>query len=96
MTHFEIGSNFQALTERHKHLKRLMQRFTRQRINEFLLILREKFNFRQSNRNNTCPVKVEDIVILRNVSKPRASWKLVTLVEEIVPGRGGMIGAAIV
>ena len=93
--HFEIVSTFQALTKRHKYLKGLMQQITKQWRNEYLLNLRENTNCKQSKRKNTSPVKIGDVVILKNDSKPRAFWKLAT-VEELVPGKDGMIRAAIV
>ena len=93
--HFEIVSTFQALTKRHKYLKGLMQQITKQWRNEYLLNLRENTNCKQSKRKNTSPVKIGDVVILKNDSKPGAFWKLAT-VEELVPGKDGMIRAAIV
>ena len=92
--HFEIISTHNTLTRRQQHHKRLLEQFAKQWRHEYLLSLRERPTTKSAN-GNPAPVRVGDIVILKNDSTSRAFWKLAK-VEELLPGNDGKIIAAIV
>ena len=92
--HFEIICTHNTLSRRKQHHKRLLEQFAKQWKHEYLLSLRERPTTKSAN-GNPAPVRVGDIVILKNDSTSRAFWKLAK-VEELLPGNDGKIIAAIV
>ena len=92
--HSEIINTQNTLTRRQQHHKRLLEQFAKQWRHENLLSLRKRPTTKSAN-GNPAPVRVGDIVILKNESTSKAFWKLAK-VEELLPGNDGKIRAAIV
>ena len=92
--HFEIICTHNTLSRRKQHHKWLLEQFAKQWKHEYLLSLRERPTTKSAN-GNPAPVRVGDIVILKNDSTSRAFWKLAK-VEELLAGNDGKIIAAIV
>ena len=90
--HFEIISTNSSLTKRAKHHRHLLQQFTNQWKKTYLLSLRERHTQITRNRKGA-EIAVGDVLILRNDSTPWMFWKL-TLVEELLPDRDGIVRAA--
>jgi hypothetical protein len=92
--HYEIVSTYKSLTRKAKHHRNLLERFTKQWRNEYLLALRERASIKtRGNRNPD--IAVGDIVIIRNDQTKRNFWKLAK-VEELLCGEDGVARAAIV
>ena len=92
--HFEVVSTNASLTRRAKHHRHLLRQFTVQWRKTYLLNLRE--NHAAKSRSRCGPeVAVGDVVILKGDSTNRMFWKLAK-VEELLPGRDGLVRAAIV
>ena len=90
--HYEIQSTYQSLTKKAKHHRNLLQRFTNQWKNEYLLALREQSS--SNSRGNRKPeISVGDIVIIRNDQTKRIFWKLAK-VEQLLQGDDGATRAA--
>ena len=66
--HYEIVSTNQCLTKRAKYQQRMLNQFTKQWRNEYLLSLRESA---KSSNTSEGTIKTGDIVILRNDSSRR-------------------------
>ena len=92
--HSEIINTHKTLTRRQQHHKRLLEQFAKQWRHEYLLSLRKRPTTKSAN-GNRAPVRVGDIVILKNDSTSKAFWKLAK-VEELLPGNDGKIREAIV
>ncbi|XP_046858565.1 uncharacterized protein LOC124452014 [Xenia sp. Carnegie-2017] len=82
--HFEIQTTYQSLTRKAKHHKNLLQRFTLQWRNEYLLALQEQYTSK-SRGNQNPEIAVGDIVIIRNDQTKRIFWK-VAKVEQLLQG----------
>ncbi len=92
--HYEIVSTYKSLTRKAKHHRNLLERFTKQWRNEYLLALRERASIKtRGNRNPD--IVVGDIVIIRTDQTKRNFWKLAK-VEELLCGEDGVARAAIV
>ena len=88
----EIISTNSALTKQAKHHWHLLQQFTNQWKKTYLLSLQERQT--QITRNpKRAEIAVGDVVILRNDSTQIMFWKL-ALVEELLPGKDGIVRAA--
>ena len=84
--HFEITSTHQSLTRRARHHRKVLNNFTNQWKQEYLLNLREIANQGNDKKPNIEP---DDIVLLKNDQ----FWKLGKVVELLL-GRNGNIRAA--
>lgn len=93
--YYETVSTFNSLTRRLKHHRHLLGQVTRRWRSEYLTSLREQAATGSSARDVNAKYKIGDIVILKNDSVPRAFWKL-GKVEELLPGRDGIVRAAVV
>ena len=92
--HFEVVSTNASLTRRAKHHRHLLRQFTVQWRKTYLLNLRE--NHAAKSRSRCGPeIAAGDVVILKGDSTNRMFWKLAK-VEELLPGRDGLVRAAIV
>ncbi len=89
--HYEIVSTNQSLTKRAKYQQRMLDQFTRQWRNEYLLGLLESAKSSSATSKET--IKIGDIVILRNDSSRRVFRKL-GRVEELFPSKVGLVRAA--
>ncbi len=64
-SHYEIVSTYKSLTRKAKHHRNLLECFTEQWRNEYLLALRERASIKtRGNRNPD--IAVREIVIIRN------------------------------
>ena len=94
--HFEVVSTNASLTRRARHHRHLLHQFTTQWRKTYLLNLREIHAVQWKSRARSGPqIAVGDIVILKNDTTNRMFWKLAK-VEELLPGRDGLVRAAIV
>jgi len=92
--HHEIISTYQSLTRRAHLHKHLLQQVTKQWRNEYLTSLREQ-SHAGNKGHDVQEISVGDIVLLKNDSTNRIHWKIAR-VEEVIPGAGGKIRAAII
>ena len=76
--YYEVISTHETLTRRMKHHQMLIRQFTRRWRREYLLNLREKHLIKSKPQDNR-PIKVGDVVILKNDFTKRAFWKLATV-----------------
>ena len=88
--HFEITSTHQSLTRRARHHRKVLNNFTKQWKQEYLLNLREIANQGNSKKPNIEP---GDIVLLKNDQTKRCFWKLGKVVELLL-GRDRNVRAA--
>ena len=93
--YYETVSTFNSLTRRLKHHRHLLGQITRRWRSEYLTSLREQAAKGSNARGVNAKLKVGDIVILKNDSVTRAFWKL-GKVEELLPGRDGVVRAAVI
>ena len=93
--YYETVSTFNSLTRRLKYHRHLLGQITRRWRSEYLTSLREQAAKGSNARGVNAKLKVSDIVILKNDSVTRAFWKL-GKVEELLPGRDGVVRAAVI
>ena len=93
--YYKTVSTFNSLTRRLKHHRHLLGQVTCRWRSEFLTSLRKQAATGSSARDVNAKYKIGDIVILKNDSVPRAFWKL-GKAEELLPGRHGIVRAAVV
>ena len=94
--HFEVVSTNASLTRRARPHRHLPHQFTTKWRKTYLLNLRENHAVQLKSRARSGPqIAVGDIVILKNDTTNRMFWKLAN-VEQLLPGRGGLVRAAIV
>ena len=63
--HYEIVSTYHSLTRKAKHHRKVLEQFTRQWRNEYLLALREQASIKKRDNRNS-EIAIGDIVIVRN------------------------------
>ena len=85
--HFEIVGTHQSLTKRVKHQRKVLDQFTRRWKTDYLLSSREN---RAVNRTESEPIKVDDVVLLKDDNTPRIFWKL-AVVQELIKGKDGHV-----
>ena len=89
---FDMMSTAKTLMKRAKYQFRILNTFTKQWQQDYLLDLRER-RIVQTRSSDVAPVKEGDTVILKEDDTARALWKLAKIVET-VKGRDGLIRAA--
>ena len=88
--HFEIVSTHESLTKRAKHQRKVLDQFTRRWKTDYLLSLREN---RAVNRTESEPIKIDDVVLLKDDNTPRIFWKF-AVVQELIKGKDGHVRSA--
>ena len=91
--HFETISTCESLSRRARHHQTLLRHFTNQWRRQYLLGLRESHSSTRTSKVK--PVKVGDVVILRDELTKRVFWRL-GIVTELLTGKDGLTRAAIV
>ena len=92
-SHFEIVSTNKTLTRRARHHKNLLTQLTNRWRKEYLSSLLE---FRGAKlKGSGSPVKVGDVVILKNHNIKRIFWKLAKVIE-LLSGSDGVARAALI
>jgi len=90
-SYFEVISTQQSLTRRIKYHKNLLQQFSKQWKQQYLLGLRENS---MANRSGTTKgPAVGDVVIVKDPPTATCFWKLAT-VEELIKSKDGNFRAA--
>lgn len=92
--HYEIVSTYHSLTRKAKYHRKLLEQYTKQWRNEYLLALREQASIKTRDNHNP-EIATGDIVIIRNDQTKRVFWKL-TKVEQLLRGEDGIARAAVV
>ena len=92
--HYEIVSTYHSLTQKAKHHRKVLEQFTRQWRNEYLLALGEQASIKTRDNRNP-EIAIGDIVIVRNDQTKRVFWKLAK-VEQLLRGEDGIPRAAVV
>ena len=68
----------------------MLDQFTRRWKTDYLLSLREN---RAVDRTESEPIKVDDVVLLKDDNTPRIFWKL-AVVQELIKGKDGHVRSA--
>ena len=84
--HYEIVSTYHFLTRKAKHHRKVLEQFTRQWRNEYLLALPEQMSIKMRDNRNP-EIATGDIV--RNDQTKRIFWEL-GKVEELLGGEDGI------
>lgn len=92
--HFDVVSTYQGLTKRRKNHIRMLEHFTRQWRQDYLINLRKAHSLKHREEKRSV-ILVGDVVILKDDTTKRMYWKL-ALIENLVEGRDGQIRAALV
>lgn len=92
--HFETINTSESLSRCAKRHQTLLRNFTNQWRRQYLLSLREAHSS-TTRSSKVKPVKVGDVVILRDELTKRAFWKL-GIVKELLTGKDDIARAAIV
>ena len=77
----------ESLTKRAKHQRKVLDQFTRRWKTDYLLSLREN---RAVDRIENEPIKVDDVVLLKDDNAPRIFWKS-AVVHELIKGKDGHV-----
>ena len=82
--HFEIVSTHESLTKRAKHQIKVLDQFTRRWKTDYLMSLLEN---RAVDRTESEPIKVDDVVLLKDDNTSPIFWKL-AVVQRVNQGKG--------
>jgi hypothetical protein len=85
----EIGDEKEKLCRRLRYMKTCRQNIRRRWVNEYLHALQERF-VAKNRRNNRSSPRKNSVVLLKDMTKHRAKWKLGKVVDTIV-GRDGIM-----
>ena len=91
---YDPATNPTILSKRMRHLNKLLDWFWKRWRSEYLLELREVHRFHKKTPGTT-PIAIGDIVVVHDDTKRRGFWNL-GKIEEILPGRDGLIRGATV
>ena len=73
--------------KRAKHQRKVPDQFTRRWKTDYLLSLRKN---RAVDHTESEPIKIDDIVLLKDDNTPRIFWKF-TVVQELIKGKDGHV-----
>ena len=73
--------------------RNIINHFLKRFMRDYILALQERHSYQQRKLNNTCVIKVNDIVLVKGDSPPRLSWRK-GKVEKLIYGDDNLVRRA--
>ena len=87
----EFEDKEDVLTKRHRHVNRILSHFWSRWKREYLMELRNSHQYHVTTNKER--IAIGDVVLIHDDKHPRGFWKT-GVVEELMPGRDGVVRAA--
>ena len=88
-----LETNGKEMRQNASNVRNIIGLFLKQFMRDFMLALQERHLYQRQKSNNTCTLKVNDIVLLKVDSAPRLSWWK-GKIEKLVYGNDNLVRGA--
>ena len=75
------------------HCRLVINHFLKRFMNDYLLALQERHSYQRSTTSDVCYIKEGDVVLIKNDTLPRLSWRK-GKVEKLIHSEDGLVRAA--